>query len=78
MTEHLRISAIREKVREKADLGLLGPLAAQARVPEYVLRAWMENPLDVPTREMLVDIQNAVSEPIEIGPGTLINGKEID
>jgi hypothetical protein len=61
-TESNRVTAIRDKVREAADNGLLCVVAAKARVSEGMLYEWLENMSHMPSASELVSIQDAVGE----------------
>ena len=65
-TEATRINAIRDKLREKADMGMLGVVAAQARVSEGTLYDWLCDPAKVPSRAEMMDIQAALSEKVDL------------
>jgi hypothetical protein len=69
-TESNRINAIREKVREQAEQGLLGVVAGKARISEGMLYEWLEDCSKMPSQSELVSIQDAVGEAITL-PNTL-------
>jgi hypothetical protein len=65
-TESTRINAIRSRVRDKAEQGLLGVVAAKARVSEGMLFEWLEDPAKMPCQSELVSIQDAVGEQVSL------------
>lgn len=56
------VSAIRDKLKDAANLGKLGMLAAQSKVPEWMLADWVNNPLNIPGYETLLDIARVVCD----------------
>lgn len=56
------IAAIRDKLRAEADLGRLGMRAAQSGVPEWMLKDWVDNPLNIPGYDTLMDIARVVCD----------------
>lgn len=60
ITESLRLETVRSKLKEKADNGMLGVVSAKARVPEFILRNWVDNSHTTPSRQEVVDIQTAL------------------
>lgn len=65
-TESTRMNAIRDRVRDKAELGLLGVVAARARVSEGMLYEWLEDAAKMPCQTELVAIQDAVGEQVTL------------
>lgn len=63
---HLQVNAIREKLIERAQFGMLGVVSAQTGIPEWMLRDWCDNAINMPGREDMVKIQEAVSEHVTV------------
>lgn len=64
VTESQRLNLIRGRLTVEVQRGMAGVVAARARVPEFILVNWVKDPLDMPTRKEIVDIQVAL-EPKE-------------
>lgn len=60
MNSAVRMTKIREKLREAEKLGNMGVIAAKAKFPEHALFAWLRNPVYAPNREELVLIERAL------------------
>lgn len=56
------VSAIRDKLKDAANLGKLGMLSAQSKVPEWMLADWVSNPLNIPGYDTLLDIARVVCD----------------
>lgn len=61
---------IRERLREKYNAGTLTVVAAAAKVPEWVLRDWCDNPMNTPTRAEIVSVQSVLGEQVSYGGST--------
>lgn len=60
--DNAHINVIRERLKEKAEAGLLGVVSAQSRVPEFMLAEWCKDPLAIPGRDALIDLHNVLGE----------------
>lgn len=60
LASDLSMGALRERLLEKRSEGYLGVIAARSTVPEWVIRDWLDKPLNTPTREEITKIQNAL------------------
>lgn len=61
-TEQMRMQTIREKLREKCDAGMLGVIAARARVAEAELRAWCADAAKVPSTSVVSDVAHTLAQ----------------
>lgn len=61
--ESQRLSTIRNQLIDQVQKGMSGVIAARAKVAEFVIVNWVNNPADIPTRKEVVDIQSALGLP---------------
>lgn len=61
-----RLTRIREALQIKAQDGLLGMTAAQARAPEYMLWDWCQDSAKVPDHYIVDDLESVLG----LGPKT--------
>lgn len=60
MNAAVRMTKIREKLREAEKAGNMGVVAAKANFPEHALYAWLRNPVHAPSRGELTQIERAL------------------
>lgn len=62
MTDTEKINRIRGALQDKANAGMLGPIAAMANIwgGEGRLRKWCDDPAEVPTYAELMTLQNVL------------------
>lgn len=60
-TEEMKLATLRERLKEKCDSGLLGTVAARARVPEGVLYDWCMDARKVPSRSEVEDVNRVIA-----------------
>lgn len=61
---------LREKLIEAQSKGTLGVIAARSQVPEWVIRDWCNNPLYVPNRMEVQQLQDALDNKKRHAPQT--------